>query len=230
MAIGAVLGDIGMFVDERPLVFHVATGTGRLDRDAFQIEWVSRIVRIVAVRAGHLLLGHRMVGELAEFHLDLLVTPFAHELLIAAAGLLLRPHVQLVAGKAADVVHGVDVAIPVGQIRGRSRRVALQAKHRLGRGGELVEREQCFKIAGQFFVNIGNRQAPRTVARFTIDQWQASFRRNLITMDRKLEILGDLVMLMTLLQAIFVTDVIGFEVADQEGFVILNGGDRPAGP
>ena len=117
VAVAAVLGDIGVFVDERSLVFHMTAGADRLGVHPFEVERAGRIVGIVAIGAGHLVFRHRVMGELAEFHLGGEVTGLAQLLLLMTAGLLLRPHVQFMAGEAADVVHGVDVAVPVGEIR-----------------------------------------------------------------------------------------------------------------
>jgi len=65
------------------------------------------------------------------------------------------------------------------------------------------------------------------MARFTVDQRQTGFRGDLIAVNGELEILGEFVVLMALLQAVFITDIVGVEVADQEGFIALDGGNWP---
>ena len=61
MAIGALFGDVGMLVDERPLVFHVAPGAERFAGHPFQVLGVARQVRVVAVRTRHLVLRDGVV-------------------------------------------------------------------------------------------------------------------------------------------------------------------------
>ena len=54
MAVGALFGDVGMFVDERALVFHVASSAQSFGRYALEVFAVGRKVWIMAVSAGHL--------------------------------------------------------------------------------------------------------------------------------------------------------------------------------
>jgi len=54
MAIGAILGDVPVFEDERPLLFHMATGTGLLGGTPLEQFVLCRSVGIMTVDAGHL--------------------------------------------------------------------------------------------------------------------------------------------------------------------------------
>jgi len=120
VTVGAVLGYISVLVDERPLVLHVTASAYRLDLHPLEVGGVRRVMRIVAVSAGHLVLRHRMVGELGKFHLDRQVAGNTDIILLGAPEFLLRALVEFVAGEAADFALCVDAAIPVGQVRGRS--------------------------------------------------------------------------------------------------------------
>ena len=91
VAVGAVLSDIGMLVDEGPLILHVAFGANGFDLHPFQVGGIRRVMRVVAVGASHLMLRHRVVRELGKFHLHLDVTAFAQLLLFMTPQLLLRP-------------------------------------------------------------------------------------------------------------------------------------------
>ena len=66
----------------------------------------------MAVGAGHLVFGNRMVGELGKLHFDLHVTTGAEIFLIVPADFLLGALVQLVTIKAADVVERMYAGVP----------------------------------------------------------------------------------------------------------------------
>lgn len=107
MAVGAFFGDVGMFVNEWPLVFHVASGTKSLGSDAFETASIHGKMRIVAVGAGHLVFRNRVMGELGKFGLNLLMTAGTEHFLFMTADFLLWPLMQLVAIQATDIVQGV---------------------------------------------------------------------------------------------------------------------------
>ena len=118
MAIGTVFGDVGVFVDERPLVFHVTAGADCFDLHALKIGGVRRVVWVVAIGAGHLVFWHRMMGGLAEFHLNRNVTGNACIILLQTAKFLLWPCVKFVAVETTHLVESMDAAVPVDEIRG----------------------------------------------------------------------------------------------------------------
>ena len=63
----------------------------------------------------------------------------------------------------------------------------------------------------------------RAVARFTVDQWQAGVFRDLIAVDRVLEIRIDFVVDMATGQTVFVTYIVGVQIAYQKNFIISDG-------
>ena len=128
VTVGAILGDVGMFVDERPLVFHVAPRAEGLRGHPLEVVVVVRLVRIVTVGAGHLMLRHRMMGKLGELHLDLGVAAGTELLFLLAPDFLLGPLVQLVAIEAADFILGMHAGVPAVKVWRRRRRVAAQAE------------------------------------------------------------------------------------------------------
>lgn len=104
VAIRAVFGYISMFINEWPLVFHVATGASCLDRYAFDTIRVGRVMRVMAVGTSHFMLRHRMVRELRKIHFNFQVAAFTQLLLVVTADFLLWPNVQFVTVEAADVI------------------------------------------------------------------------------------------------------------------------------
>ena len=110
--------------------------TGPLVVMPFEVFVVGRVVRIVAVGAGHLVLRHRVMRELGELHLHLCVAASAEFLLLVAIDFLLRSLVQLVAVKTAHIIHCMDTCIPAAQVRGGRRRMTFHDKSLiwLGRG------------------------------------------------------------------------------------------------
>jgi hypothetical protein len=116
VTVGAFLGDIGVFVDERPLVFHVAARAEGLCGHPLEVMIVGRLVWIVAVGAGHLVFRHRMMGKLGELHLDLGVAAGTVLILLLATDFLLGPFVQLVAIEAADFILGVYAGVPAVEV------------------------------------------------------------------------------------------------------------------
>ncbi len=65
-----------------------------------------------------------------------------------------------------------------------------------------------------------NSHAARAMAGFTVDQWQTGVLRDLVAVNRLLEVGTDFVVYCGSVQAVFITDVIGIEIPDQDGFVI----------
>ena len=129
MAVGALFGDVGMLVDEGPLVFHVASSAQSFGRYALEILAVGRKVRVMAVSAGHLVFRNGVMRKLRELYLDLGVAAGAELFLVVAADFLLRPFMQLVAVKAADIVESVRAGVPAGQVWSGCCRMAMQAEH-----------------------------------------------------------------------------------------------------
>ena len=129
MTIGALFGDIGMFVDEGTLVFHVAAGAEGFGCYALEVLAIGRKVRVVAIGADHLVFGNRMMGELGELHFGLYMTAGAELFLLVATDFLLRPFMKFVTVEAADVIKCMCAGIPAGQVLCRRCRVALQAEH-----------------------------------------------------------------------------------------------------
>lgn len=119
VAVDTVLGDIGMFVDEWSLVFHVAACAGIFRCVADQIMVLRATVRIVAIAARHLVLGDRMTRKLGKLNPGILMTGKAELLLLLTTHFLLWPLVQLVAIETTDFTVGMDAACPVMQIRRR---------------------------------------------------------------------------------------------------------------
>jgi len=66
VTVGTVFGHVGMLVDKRPLILHVAAGASRLDRRLAQHPLIHRPVGIVAIGAVHLVLVDRMMGDLRK--------------------------------------------------------------------------------------------------------------------------------------------------------------------
>ncbi len=107
MAVGTLFGDIGMFVDKRPLILHMAAGAEGFACDALEVVTVGRAMWIMAVGTGHLVFRNRMMGKLGKLHFSLRVAASAELFLLMTANFLLRPFVQFVAVKAAYIVQCV---------------------------------------------------------------------------------------------------------------------------
>ena len=129
MAVGTLFSDNCVFIDKGALVLHMTASAERFGRHSFEAIAVKRVVRIVAIGTGHLVLRNRMMGKLGKLHLDLHVAAGTELFLFVTADFLLRPLMQLVAIKAADVIKCVSTGIPVSQVLCRCRRVAFQAEH-----------------------------------------------------------------------------------------------------
>ncbi len=139
MTVGTFFGDIGMFINERALIFHMTTCTQGFACDALEVLGVGGIVRVMAVGASHLVLGNRVMRKLGKFHFDLYVATGTEVFLVKTTNFLLGALMQFVTIKTTDIVKRVHAGIPVGQVwRGR-RRVTSQTGHRLGLSGELGE-------------------------------------------------------------------------------------------
>lgn len=117
MTVGAVLGDITMFEDERPLFLHMAAGTGLFGRTPFEQLLLGRSVGVMAVDAGHLLLLQGMMGHQRILGLHLGMAGVAEFGYLVATDLLPGPPMELVTVEAADVVQGMGTGIPVGNGR-----------------------------------------------------------------------------------------------------------------
>lgn len=89
MAVGALLGNVSMLVYKRALVLHMTAGAKGLGGDAFDVFSVGRLVGVVAISAGHLMLGDRVMGKLGKLHFNLCMTAGAELFLLMAADFLL---------------------------------------------------------------------------------------------------------------------------------------------
>lgn len=127
MTVGAIFRQIGVFVDERPLNFHMTPGAHFLDRRTLEVEILRCSVGIMAVVAGHFALGDRMVRKLGELHANLRVTPVAEFVHLLPTYLLLRTAVQLVTVKTTDFAIGVSTCAPIVEVGSGRGRMALQA-------------------------------------------------------------------------------------------------------
>lgn len=94
----------------------------------------------MAVGASHLVLWDRMVGELGKLHFYLRMTDGTELFLVVATDFLLRPFVQFVAVKAADIIQRMHTGVPACQVWCGGGRMAFQANHRLGLARERGER------------------------------------------------------------------------------------------
>ena len=104
VAIRAIFCHVRMFEDERPLLFHVASGAGILGGYPAQQMILTRPMHIVTIGAGDFLFPDSVMGELLVFCLDLgmaAVTELSH---LEVADLLLWSLVKLMAVKATDVI------------------------------------------------------------------------------------------------------------------------------
>jgi len=104
MAVSALFSDIGVLIDKRPLVLHVATGTKCFGGNTLKVFPVGRVVWVVTVGTGHFMLWNRMVGKLGELHLDLHMAAGTELFLFVTADFLLWTFMQFVAIKAADII------------------------------------------------------------------------------------------------------------------------------
>ena len=93
MTVRALFSDIGVFVNERSLILHVAAGAKGFGGNSLEVAPVSRKVWIVAVGTSHLVLWNRVMGELGELHFDLHVAAGTELFLLVAIDFLLRPFV-----------------------------------------------------------------------------------------------------------------------------------------
>ena len=81
----------------------------------------------MAVEAPHFFLAHRVMGKETELRLYLWMTAVAKLGHLVAADLLMRSFMQLVAGKATQIVEGMNTGMPLGQSRGRGCGMAFEA-------------------------------------------------------------------------------------------------------
>ena len=195
MALAAIFGDIGMLVNKRPLLLHVATGAEILGAESLETMFACAAMGLVAVDAGHLQFRHRMVRELTEFGPHRGVTAITNLRHLLPADFLFGSLMQLMAVETTDIVVGMTAGVPVLQGGSGGRGMALQTKQGLGLGGKIHDRQQGVEVALALLVGIDQRQTTRAMAGFAIDQWQPSGGNNLFAMDREFEILGDLVVL-----------------------------------
>ena len=117
MAVHAVVGDIAMLIDERPLLFHVAAGTRLIGGTPLEEFILQRAMHVMAVGADQFLFPDGMVRRQGILRLHLRVAPITEIGHLLPAHLLGRPLVQFVAISAADVVQGMGAGVPVRQDR-----------------------------------------------------------------------------------------------------------------
>lgn len=179
VAIGTVFGHIGMLIDERSLILHVATGAHRLDRLLFKEPFLGGTVRFVAIDTGHLLLWNRVMRKLGKLHPDALmavITEFGH---LLPTNLLLRPLMKLVAVEATDIAVGMGARVPVMEVRSGRSRMALEADQRLGLCGDFVEIQKCLEPAAilpfRRFSQLGDCKTAGPVTGLAVHQGQSGF-------------------------------------------------------
>ena len=117
MTVGAILGDIPMLEDKRPLFFHMTAGTGLLWGIPLEQFILGRAVGVVAVDAGHLLFPQGMMRHEAVLGLHLGMAGIAELGHLVATNLLPGPLMEFVTVEAADVVNCMGTGIPVGHGR-----------------------------------------------------------------------------------------------------------------
>ena len=173
VAVGALLGYVSVFIDEWPLVLHMAACAECFRCDPFEVVLMGRNMRVVAVGAGHFVLWDRVMGKLRELHADLGVAACAEFFLVMTADFLLGPLVEFVAVEAADIVECVHAGVPTGEVRCRRRRVTFQAGHGLRLGWKFLERQQRLEISGLLLRSKFHSFTAGAVTRFAVDQRQA---------------------------------------------------------
>ena len=220
MALAAIFGDIGMLVNKRPLLLHVATGAEILDAEPLEIMFACAAMGLVAIDAGHLQFRHRMVGELAEFGSNRGVTAVTDLRHLLPADFLMRALMQLMAIETTDIVVGMNAGVPVLQGGSGGSGMALQTEQGLGLGGQIHDRQQGVDVALALLVGVDKRQAARAMAGFAIDQGKTGVGSYLLSMDRTFEILGDLVVLVAAAEAVVIADIIGVETANHHFFIL----------
>jgi len=119
MTIHTVFRDVCVFKDERTLKFHMTTGAGLFGGRPLQHLVQGGAMRFMAIDAGHLVLGNRMMRKLFKCRPDVRMTfetKFVH---FRPAEFLLRAQMQFMAIEATDIIVGVGTGIPVSQYRSR---------------------------------------------------------------------------------------------------------------
>lgn len=113
MAIDAVFVEVGVFVDKRALVLHVAAGTGFLHRASVEEIVLHRPMRIVTVDAGDFVFRYAVVGKLLIFVTYVDMAPETESRHVAGTDFLLRSLMELVAVEATDIACGMRTGIPM---------------------------------------------------------------------------------------------------------------------
>ncbi len=65
-----------------------------------------------------------------------------------------------------------------------------------------------------------NSHAARAMTRLTVDQWQSGVFRDLVAVDRMLEVRVEFVVGVATGQTVLVADIVGIKISHQDGFVI----------
>lgn len=130
----------------------------------------------------------------------------------------------------------MGAGVPVGKGRNGRSRVAFEADEGLGLWRKVVDVEKCACVTLFLFLvvkldiiaDIGNGQASRSMTRLTVDQGKSGFRLDLFAMDTVPEVIGDLVVLVTLRDAIVRSHILRIQPADNHLFVFTHGENRLA--
>lgn len=112
--------------------------------------------------------------------------------------------------------------------------MAFKTNKRLGLGGEIHDIEEFCRVAllFQLIVALGivfemcNGKAPRTMAGLAVDERETGFRSDLLPMQTVFEVVGNLVMLVTLGHAVVSTNILGIKPADNHPLILANGKNR----
>lgn len=223
---GAIFRQIGVFVNEGPLKFHMAASAHILDIGPFEVEILACTMGFMAVDTGHFMLGKRMARKLGEFHTNRLVAIVAEFVHLLPIHLLLRTPMQLVAVEAADVAVGMGAGVPVMEIGCGGGRMALQTDERLSLSGKFLQWQQGFELAALFpggsYNKVFNGNASGPMTGLAVDQRQTAVARDLFAMHRHLEIPLESVMLVASGETLFVADIIGVESPDNHSFIFSN--------
>lgn len=148
MATGAILGIFSVLIKERAFLISMALSTDFLHRCLSEQIIIGSAVRLMTVRAEDLLLVYGVVARQGKFGPDFLMAAFAHIIHLRPPYREIRPHVDIVAFEAGNIVDSMGSCIPVMEIEIRRCSMTFEADKRLGRFGEVFQVDQSLIVAG----------------------------------------------------------------------------------
>lgn len=233
----AVVHEVRVFIRKRPLLIGVALDAYVMDRILSQVMIGKTAVRVMAVCAGDLAFGNRVMARKGKFSLDLMMTPPAHGKGLWRAYDKVRPDMDAVTVRAGNIIHRVRTCVPVMEVEGCVRRVALEADEGKRRRRQGLEIDECFVAAFgldallpvgiHFFGSEAlDRDAPGTVAGFTVDKGHTGCARHLGAHGTGFEIATDLVVVVAGTEAVLRANVVRIYAADDQPFIFLDRYDR----